>query len=578
MNVKNLLRGGILGGISSLAVMALLFLGDRAAGLPFVPFDLFDWLARVLPGDLVTFGIDTIVSLVSLVDLGSTDEMAKLAEQMMALGLGLGGGILLGLIIAWLIGRDRQPGYLIGAISGLFLFVLIAAVELSFGLNTNIILALVWLALIFVGWGTLLGSSLGASLRHPTAAEYRPSEQRRVFLRTIGGSLLAALVAWGLGSLFRRQVESSGAGQSLADLQPTASPTSSSTTTATASPSTPPARATSVPATATPTPQPSPTATPPLQLPATATLQARIEPAPGTRPEITPTEEFYRIDINTRPPIINGDAWMLEVAGLFDNAGPLSLMDVMALPAATQPITLSCISNEVGGDLISSGYWTGVRLPLLLEELGLRPEAQELFIEAEDGFYESVSMADMMDPRTLLVYGMNGETLPNEHGFPLRIYIPNRYGMKQPKWITRIEAIAEEGAGYWVDRGWSEEARPRIISMIDTVATEAAEGGMIPVGGIAWAGDRGIAKVEVRVDDGQWAAADLRTPPHSPLTWVQWRYDWPGMAGEHTVTVRATDGNGDLQIAEAEDVRPDGATGYHSRTVSIPPTTIQPQE
>jgi hypothetical protein len=205
-----------------------------------------------------------------------------------------------------------------------------------------------------------------------------------------------------------------------------------------------------------------------------------------------------------------------------------------------------------------------------LEELGLQSEARELFIEAADGFYESVSMADMQDPRVLLVYGMNGETLPIRHGFPLRVYIPNRYGMKQPKWITRIEAIDMEGPGYWVERGWSKEARPHIISIIDTVTTDAQdENGRIPIGGIAWAGERGIQKVEVQVDDGQWAEATLRQPPLSDLTWVQWRYDWPSAAGRHTFRVRATDGTGSLQVEQRSDPHPNGATGYHSVTEQV---------
>jgi DMSO/TMAO reductase YedYZ molybdopterin-dependent catalytic subunit len=169
----------------------------------------------------------------------------------------------------------------------------------------------------------------------------------------------------------------------------------------------------------------------------------------------------------------------------------------------------------------------------------------------------------------LLVYGMNGDTLPIEHGYPLRIYIPNRYGMKQPKWITHIEAIDHEGAGYWVDRGWSAQARPHIVSVIDTIAQEGVVDGKIPVGGIAWAGDRGIQRVEVQIDDGEWNEAVLRTPPLGPLTWVQWRYGWLREAGQHAFRVRATDGTGTLQIEERSGVRPDGATGYHTRRESI---------
>ena len=285
---------------------------------------------------------------------------------------------------------------------------------------------------------------------------------------------------------------------------------------------------------------------------------------PGTRAELTSNEDFYRIDINSVPPVISLDDWFLDVVGRFRNARSLSLEDIMAYPAVTQALTLSCISNWVGGDLIGTSYWTGARLRDVLEDLGLQPEAGALYLEAEDGFYETVVAEDMMDERTLLVYAMNGETLPVEHGFPLRIYIPNRYGMKQPKWIVRMEAIEAWRPGYWVDRGWSMEARPHIVSVIDTLAAEPDAEGIVPVGGIAWAGDRGISRVELQVDDGPWEEAELRTPPLSGLTWVQWRYNWRATEGRHTLTVRATDGAGALQIAEKQDVHPDGATGYHS--------------
>jgi hypothetical protein len=297
--------------------------------------------------------------------------------------------------------------------------------------------------------------------------------------------------------------------------------------------------------------------------------QRGMEPAPGTRPEVTPTGDFYRIDINLLPVRLDGDTWQLDVEGLFDKPGPLTLSDMMRYPAVTAPITLSCISNPIGGDLIGTSQWTGVRLVDFLADRGLRAEARALRIVAADGFFESVTRADMDDPRTLLVYGMNGEVLPNQHGYPLRIMIPNRYGMKQPKWIRRIEAIDHEGEGYWVVRGWSKEARPRVLSMIDTIPQETVIDGRIPIGGIAWAGDRGIQRVEVQVDDGAWSEAQILTPPLGPLSWVLWRYEWPRVAGRHLFRVRAVDGTGSIQIGEPGDDRPDGATGYHERTMTI---------
>jgi DMSO/TMAO reductase YedYZ molybdopterin-dependent catalytic subunit len=309
----------------------------------------------------------------------------------------------------------------------------------------------------------------------------------------------------------------------------------------------------------------------PADSPSAEVLAARIQPAPGTREELTSNAAFYRIDINTSPPEVNGETWRLEVDGLVDHPLSLTLADLMGMPLVTQTITLSCISNPVGGDLISTSHWTGVPLQHLLDLAGLKPEAKELFIEAADGFYECVGMRDLEDPRTLLVFAMNGEPLPVEHGFPLRIYIPNRYGMKQPKWIERMTAIDHEGAGYWVDRGWSETAYVNTTSVIDTVAVEAADPstGTIPVGGIAYAGERGISRVEVQVDEEPWMEAELRTPPLSGLAWVQWRLDWPQQPGRHTFRVRAYDASGGLQVLSPRGVRPDGATGVHELTVTV---------
>lgn len=540
MQKKALFLGGSLGGVTSLALMALFYLGEQLAGLPFVPFDLFDWLARVLPGNIITISIDTMVSLVRGLNLGPTDSTAKLIEQLMALGLVAGAGVIFGLIIAAVLRHTPWPAWAVGLGGGLVVYLGVAAVELNLGLPSNPILPLLWLAVVIIGWGLLLAQllhSINATLG--SASPEVRTGRRAALVKIIGGSATVALAGWGLGSLLSRQEEATGAGQPLTNLPESSPP---------------------------PLPTPAVTSQPAVTA---ATSDDRIDPAPGTRPEVTPNEDFYRIDINTRPVVIAGESWVLEVEGLFDQPRPLTLPDLMVYPAVTQPITLGCISNLIGGDLISTSNWTGVRLRDLLKDLGLRPEAKALYIEAADGFYESVTMEDMMDPRTLLVYGMNEETLPVEHGFPLRIYIPNRYGMKQPKWISRIEAVDEQGPGYWVERGWSEEARPQVLSIIDTVAEDNAVDGIIPIGGIAWAGDRGIQKIEVRVDEGEWKEATLRVPPLSPLTWVQWRYDWPSSAGTHTFTVRATDGSGMLQIEEERFPHPNGATGYHSVTVDI---------
>jgi len=287
--------------------------------------------------------------------------------------------------------------------------------------------------------------------------------------------------------------------------------------------------------------------------------------------ELTPIDQFYRIDINTRVPTLDGETWRLRVTGLVDNPLDLSLTDIHSRSAVSQVATLSCISNPIAGDLISTALWTGVRFKDILEEAALQPGVRELFITAEDGFYESVPLVEAMDDRTLLVYAMNMQPLTPEHGYPLRIFIPNHYGMKQPKWILEIEAIREAKPGYWVERGWSEKAIVRTTSVIDTIAIEAVDPGLmvIPVGGIAYSGARGISRVEIQLDDGSWEAAKLRAPALSPLSWVQWHYDWTPTPGRHSISVRAFDGDNQPQEVEFRDVRPDGATGIHRQIVNI---------
>jgi hypothetical protein len=284
---------------------------------------------------------------------------------------------------------------------------------------------------------------------------------------------------------------------------------------------------------------------------------------------MTPLEKFYRIDIDQAPPLIDGKSWRLAVSGLFDRPRDLMLPDIVKFPEVTQAATLSCISNPIGGDLISTGFFTGIRLRDLLDTLGIQRSAHALVINAADGYYESVEERDMRDPRTLLVYGLGDRTLSAAQGFPLRIFIPDRYGMKQPKWITRIRAAEKAEKGYWVDRGWSMEARPRLLSIIDNVARDHVAGGLVPIGGIAYAGARGIRSVELSVDHGAWMPARLLNPPLGPLTWVLWRYDWPLVRGRHTFTVRATDSSGTVQTGTPGPPDPSGATGYHTVRVKF---------
>jgi DMSO/TMAO reductase YedYZ molybdopterin-dependent catalytic subunit len=303
-------------------------------------------------------------------------------------------------------------------------------------------------------------------------------------------------------------------------------------------------------------------------------LASRPGAVPGTRPELTRTKDFYRIDINVGPvPSISTSDWRLVIGGLVENELELTMDELREMPSVTQILTMQCISNSIGGDLTGTTRWTGVRLKDVLAKAGLMPKAKEAFIRSADDFFEGVKMDDIMDGRTLLVYDMDGLPLPEKHGYPLRIYIPNRYGMKQPKWIESIHIVDDNVQGYWVIRGWSKDAYVRTTSVVDTVQVDMlSEGDVenVAAGGIAWAGARGISKVEVQVDDGAWEEAELRSPPLSPLSWVQWRYNWSDyQSGKHEFRVRCYDGDGKLQITEDGPPRPDGATGIHSYPVRI---------
>ncbi len=524
MRKPSLGLGALVAAMTSTPLVALLYLGMVYVGLPFLPFDLFDWLARVLPGRIITTTIDTMVLIIQALGVGPISSAAKSMEQAMGIALFLGGTTLIGVVAAWTIRRSTLPALSVGCLAGLFALVLAVVLEIVRGEGFRGLPGLLWLTFLLVGWGIVVGRLLQPAGEDSGKTARSDGVTRRGLLTAAGVSAVLTLSAGGLGRYLVERRRASGAGQPLQDL---------------------------------------PTVTTPGQ------RAGSVKPVPGNRPAITPNAEFYRIDIDTRPPVIQGKEWSLEIEGLFEKTDPLSLEQIMDYPAVTETITQSCISNPIGGDLIGTTRYTGARLRDILANLELAPAAQALEVHSADDFYEFVTMQDMLDARTLLVYGMNGKSLPTEHGFPLRIYIPNRYGMKQPKWITRMKAVEREGDGFWVRRGWSRQARPHVISIIDAVATDHVSDGSVPVGGIAWAGDRGVQSVEVQVDQGAWNRADIVESELGPLAWVVWRYDWKASRGKHTIRVRATDGYGNLQVGEPSGTFPDGATGYDARTVEI---------
>jgi DMSO/TMAO reductase YedYZ molybdopterin-dependent catalytic subunit len=295
---------------------------------------------------------------------------------------------------------------------------------------------------------------------------------------------------------------------------------------------------------------------------------AQIAPAPGTRPELTAPDSLFRMDLGSIPHAISEEKWRLRVSGLVERGTDLRLSDIRKLDPIHQYATLACITNPVGGGLIGTTRWTGVSLQRFLREVRARPDATHMKISAADGFYEIVSIETIRrDPRVMLAYEWDGVPLSMEHGFPLRIFIPDLYGMKQPKWIRSIELIRRKEKGYWGNRGWDDDARIRTMSVIDAPRSAAAKTeidgqAMVQLGGIAFAGARGISRVQIQVDREPWRDADLRTPL-SELSWVLWRYDWPRRSGTHSFAVRCVDGTGAPQITGQDPPFPSGATGLH---------------
>jgi DMSO/TMAO reductase YedYZ molybdopterin-dependent catalytic subunit len=562
MKRSSLLAGALIGLATSLVMMAVSYLGSVLIGLPFLPFDLFDWLTRVLPGGLIAPILGAMISIISALHLGPTDTTAKLAEQIQALGLVALTGLAFGLVLAW-VGVERRAWLeRAGLVGGAILWVGMVVVEVSLpATSSGLFLSLTWLLILLAGWGWQLSRLLELftrNIRQPATDKASSTDSgltaferqmtRRNMLVLAGTSAVSVVVLLlGLEKYRQAGTVTSGGSAALPSV----------------------GGATSTPHHIPYGPE---YTSGPAASPSPAVLAERINPAPGTQAEITPADQFYRVDINALPPVVDGNSWRLNLTGLVKNPISLTLDEVWARPSITQAVTLSCVSNLVGGDLISSNYWTGVRFKDILTEAGVQPGAQEIALTAADGYYEGLSLDEAMDERTLLVYAMNGDPLTTEHGFPLRLYVPGHYGMKLPKWITQMEVIDHPAAGYWVDRGWSPTAIPQTTSVIDTVAVDKSDlqkTGIMPLGGIAWSGERGISKVEVQVDNQPWVTADLRSPAISPLTWVQWRYDWKPAPGSHTVQVRATDGAGALQDPTSSDPAPEGATGIDAVSINI---------
>ena len=528
--------GAGLGLAAAAPLLSLFWLGQRLFNLPMPAYSLFELLTRALPGGLVTAGLETMIGLLTRLGVESTSAAGKLLETWMALGL-------VALLLAALAAAYGWSAA--SATTGPSPWPLIIGVGASSALlawwddwgQAGWLLGLVWSC----GLPALWAIGLDRLLWRATTGSIQAGDRRGFLFQVVFGSVAASLTALGLGGWLGRQER--------------AAPTTVF----------PPA----------PTPVPPP--------------NEGFTPVAGTRHELTPVYEFYRVDINLRPPSAEavaararqqarvlaerGDVelpasdLLLSIDGLVDQPRVLSLEDIRQLPEAGQFATLECISNPVGGDLIDTTWFSGARLADVLAIAQPTAQAFDVTFICADGYSESLPMASAMDERTLLCYAMGGEPLTEEHGFPFRLYTPDRFGMKNPKWIVGLRLVAEDYLGYWGTRGWDEQAWVEITAVIDA-AQEAGEG-RLEVGGMAFAGARGIAGVEVRVDAGPWQPAELARAI-SPLTWVVWKIALQAEPGERLLEVRAVDRQGGLQTAVPSEPYPDGATGYHNRSVRFP--------
>jgi DMSO/TMAO reductase YedYZ molybdopterin-dependent catalytic subunit len=314
-----------------------------------------------------------------------------------------------------------------------------------------------------------------------------------------------------------------------------------------------------------------------LRLPrATGAGRAKPSPddvdVPGVSSFITSNTDFYRIDTALAVPYVDPETWRLRVHGMVGAERNYSLHDLMAMPLIERDVTLTCVSNEVGGDLVGNARWLGVPLAAILADVTPSPDADQVVSRSVDGMTIGTPSQTLTDGRdAMLAFGMNGEPLPVEHGFPVRMVVPGLYGyVSACKWIADMEFTTFTAYdAYWVKRGWVQQAPIKLSSRIDTPRSGSRVSGTVPVGGVAWAQNVGIARVEVRVDDGDWQPAQLGGDGGVD-SWRQWTWAWePDASGSHTLQVRATDRDGQVQTGEIAAPFPSGSTGWHSVGVTV---------
>ncbi len=303
---------------------------------------------------------------------------------------------------------------------------------------------------------------------------------------------------------------------------------------------------------------------------AKATPAAALDAVPSISSYITPSKTFYRIDNALVVPQVDPKKWKLAIGGLVDRPLELTYDDILAMDLVEKTVTLSCVSNPVGDKYVGNAVWRGVPLTTLLERAGVQPAGKQIVGISVDDFDASFPTELAYDGRTaLLAVGMNGEPLPVIHGFPARLVVAGLYGyVSAVKWLQEIRLVDDDYEAYWIPRGWSKLGPIKTQSRIDVPRSSKVAAGNIAIGGVAWAPGKGIAKVEVQIDNGEWQSCTVGGAT-SDETWVQWKLDWDAKPGKHTIRVRATDKTGYTQGAKQVAPEPNGAEGQHAVSVTV---------
>jgi DMSO/TMAO reductase YedYZ molybdopterin-dependent catalytic subunit len=564
----DVLRGGFGAGVGAALVMIVVMAVLRlTANVISIPELMEDILTQLAGGELEAFLIAQLgvggkaLLFVSILEgtllLGGLLGMAftyvwplwrdlRVNRWMSGLMYGLIVGALLNVVVLPIVGQGffgsnaplaTAPPEISRAIWGRAL----SPVDIPVALNMFILAIVFGITLVrLLKWpGTVTaGETSGAG---EIMSDGSPDPQRRNVMKALGGSALAVAGGVGLWGIITKILEA-------------------------------PAKATLVETDlgASGTPQPG----------ATAVANVPKEPTPGAGgdfdgvkallvPDVTPTENFYITTKNAIDPTLDGASWTLTFKGLVDNPYSINLNDLKAMKAMERIETLACISNDVGGDLIGNGRWKGVDFGELVKRARPGNNAIEVVVRGADGYSDSFSLQAALQNQCILVYEMNGAPLTHKHGFPARLLIPGIYGMKNCKWITEVELVNYDYKGYWQTRGWSDPAPYQTMSRIDFPNEDNIPEKPVYIGGVAFAGDRHIQRVEVSTDGGNtWADARLRTPL-SEFAWVQWTYPWKPTVGMYDIKVRATDGRGQVQTDKEQGYFPDGATGYHTKRVRV---------